>query len=149
MPMPTTSPEAIAEKSTGSSVSSTRQGSPHSVPVAAASTYNQRGVMTATPNDTELGLIRWTRELMRTSSGADQPLTLAYWGCCDVCAAICALKVARSSHVVNKNDCASDEARSGKLQQITPTIGPCHSNSGRAECRYAVWQLLSRIADTR
>src|SRR5207249_390383 len=25
----------------------------------------------------------------------------------------------------------------------------CHSNSGRAECRYAVWQPLSRIVDTR
>ena len=44
--------------SMGSSVSSTRWGSPHCVPVAAARTYSHRGVMTATPNDTWLGLIR-------------------------------------------------------------------------------------------
>src|SRR5436309_2413830 len=102
MPMPTTSPDAIAEKSTGSSVSSTRHGSPHSVPVAAASTYNHRGVMTATPNDTELGLIRWTRELMHTSGGADQPRERASCGCRGVSAAIRALKVARSSHLLSE-----------------------------------------------
>jgi hypothetical protein len=31
------------------------------VPVAAARTYSQRGVITATPNDTSLGLTKWTR----------------------------------------------------------------------------------------
>src|SRR6516225_8727987 len=67
MPMPTTSPDAIVETSIRSSVSSTRQGSPHSVPVAAANTYSQRGVITATPNDKSLGLIRWTREPTITS----------------------------------------------------------------------------------
>src|ERR1043165_5802710 len=61
MPIPTTSPLWMSSKLTGSSVSSTRWGSPHVVPVAAARTYNQRGVMTATPNDRLLGLIRWTR----------------------------------------------------------------------------------------
>src|SRR5260221_11600232 len=60
--MPTTSPFAISFRSIGSSVSSTRWGSPHVVPVAAARTYNQRGVMTATPNDRFLGLIKCTRE---------------------------------------------------------------------------------------
>ena len=48
-----------------SSVSSTMIGSPQAVPVAAASTYSQRGVMTATPNDTWLGLTRWTLGLTR------------------------------------------------------------------------------------
>src|SRR6266481_8393267 len=41
-------------------VSSTRMGSPKLLGVAPASTYCQRGVMTAVPNDTWLGLIRWT-----------------------------------------------------------------------------------------
>src|SRR5438552_13345624 len=61
MPMPTTSPASMDLTSTDSSVSSTRCGSPHRVPVAAARTYSQRGVMTATPNDSSLGLMRWTR----------------------------------------------------------------------------------------
>src|SRR4051812_27679116 len=52
--------------SIGSSVSSTRCGSPHLVPVAAASTYNQRGVITATPKDKLLGLIRCTRDANRS-----------------------------------------------------------------------------------
>src|SRR5262245_18497654 len=67
MPMPTTSPGAIVEKSTGSSVSSTRRGSPHSRPVAAARTYSQRGVITATPNESSLGLMRCTRGVTRPS----------------------------------------------------------------------------------
>src|SRR5439155_22704390 len=62
MPIPTTSPGAMIAGSIGTSVSSTRFGSPHREPVAAASTYSQRGVMTATPKETWLGLIRWTRE---------------------------------------------------------------------------------------
>src|ERR1700722_18873684 len=41
-------------------VSSTRIGSPNFLGVAPARTYCQRGVMTAVPNDTWLGLIRWT-----------------------------------------------------------------------------------------
>src|SRR5688572_1806616 len=61
MPMPTTSPLFTCDMSSGSSVSSRMFGSPQVVPVAAASTYSQRGVMTATPNDRLLGLIRWTR----------------------------------------------------------------------------------------
>jgi hypothetical protein len=39
-------------------VSSTTRGSPQWAGVAAATTYCQRGVMTATPNDTSLGLTR-------------------------------------------------------------------------------------------
>src|SRR5688572_32836526 len=62
MPIPTTSPLAIWLKSMGSRVSSRILGSPHCVPVAAARTYNQRGVMTATPNDRLLGFIKCTRE---------------------------------------------------------------------------------------
>src|ERR1700690_3702220 len=46
--------------STGLRVSSTRMGSPKLLGVAPARTYCQRGVMTAVPNDTWLGLIRWT-----------------------------------------------------------------------------------------
>src|SRR5262249_59482040 len=61
MPMPTTSPGAMSSRTTGSSVSSTRWGSPHLVPVAEASTYSHRGVMTATPKDRLLGLMRCTR----------------------------------------------------------------------------------------
>src|SRR5262245_31644642 len=61
MPIPTTSPDRMDAGSTGSSVSSTSRGSPHLTPVAAASTYSHRGVMTATPNETSLGVIKWTR----------------------------------------------------------------------------------------
>src|SRR5439155_17580917 len=68
MPMPTTSPAAKSAGSTWSSVSSTRCGSPQREPVAAARTYSQRGVMTATPNDKSLGLIRCTRGPTDTSS---------------------------------------------------------------------------------
>src|SRR5439155_7378883 len=50
-------------------------GSPHSDPVAAASTYSQRGVMTATPNEESLGLIKWTRELTHTSWKGPRSLT--------------------------------------------------------------------------
>ena len=42
----------------GARVSSTRIGSPSDDGVAAASTYCQRGVITAVPNDTLLGLIK-------------------------------------------------------------------------------------------
>src|SRR5215207_7631628 len=66
MPMPTTSPFDTCVISRGSSVSSRMFGSPHLVPVAAARTYNQRGVMTATPNDKLLGFIKCTREDNRT-----------------------------------------------------------------------------------
>src|SRR5687768_9252071 len=62
MPIPTTSPLAISFMSIGSSVSSTRWGSPHFVPVAAARTYSHLGVITATPKERLLGLIRCTRE---------------------------------------------------------------------------------------
>src|SRR3954471_21737532 len=65
--MPTTSPAMIDSGSRVSRVSSTMRGSPQAVPVAAASTYSQRGVMTATPNDTLLGLIRCTRGPKGTS----------------------------------------------------------------------------------
>src|SRR5690349_9210855 len=61
IPMPTTSPGSIVASSSGSSVSSTMNGSPHRSPVAAASTYSQRGVITATPKDCVLGLTRWIR----------------------------------------------------------------------------------------
>src|SRR5579864_5154292 len=44
---------------TGDRVSSTRCGGPQHEGVAPASTYNHRGVMTAVPKDTLLGLIRW------------------------------------------------------------------------------------------
>jgi hypothetical protein len=44
--------------SIGSRVSSTRSGVPWRAGVAAASTYCQRGVMTAVPKDTSLGLTR-------------------------------------------------------------------------------------------
>ena len=74
--MPTTSPLAIWFKSMGSSVSSTMMGSPHLVPVAAASTYSQRGVMTATPNDTLLGLIRCTRDGQQVTSQGECSIIL-------------------------------------------------------------------------
>src|SRR4030095_9742352 len=54
--------------SIGSSVSSTMIGSPQAVPVAEATTYSQRGVITATPKDFVLGLIRWTRPATHTSA---------------------------------------------------------------------------------
>jgi len=56
--MPTTSPGAIASTASGSSVSSTIYGSPQRLPVAAAKTYSQRGVITATPKDRVLGFTR-------------------------------------------------------------------------------------------
>src|SRR6266487_5758793 len=68
--MPTTSPASMDRTSTDSSVSSTRCGSPHRVPVAAARTYSQRGVMTATPNDSSLGLMRWTRGVIELLKSA-------------------------------------------------------------------------------
>jgi hypothetical protein len=42
-----------------SRVSSQISGSPNSIGVAVASTYSQRGVMTAVPNAESLGLIKW------------------------------------------------------------------------------------------
>src|ERR1700722_143590 len=60
MPMPTTSPAATLFSSHGSSVSSVMTGSPYFSGVAAASTYNHRGVMTPTPNANALGLMRCT-----------------------------------------------------------------------------------------
>src|SRR4051812_23301773 len=77
MPMPTTSPLAMVSMSTGSSVLSMRWGSPHAVPVAAARTYNHRGVMTATPKDRLLGLIKWTRGGKDTSQGKLQYHTVS------------------------------------------------------------------------
>src|SRR5215217_3683528 len=73
MPIPTTSPAWMVVSSMSSSDSSTMIGSPHSVPVAAARTKSQRGVMTATPNETWLGLIRWMRgcKLPGLSGGRD------------------------------------------------------------------------------
>src|SRR6185437_4876413 len=68
MPMPTTSPGDRAAGSMGSNVSSTTCGSPHRVPVAAARTYSQRGVMTATPNEASLGLTKWTRGTLDVGS---------------------------------------------------------------------------------
>ena len=50
---------AMASKSIGSSVSSMTLGSPYPRGVAAASTYSQRGVITAVPNEISLGLTRW------------------------------------------------------------------------------------------
>ncbi len=50
--MPTTSPAAMTDGSKLSSVSSISSGVPNDSGVAAASTYNQRGVMTPMPNDT-------------------------------------------------------------------------------------------------
>lgn len=50
--MPTTSPFLNVVGSSGSSVSSSRCGSPYACGVAAARTYSQRGVMTPMPNDT-------------------------------------------------------------------------------------------------
>src|SRR5262245_61891674 len=67
MPMPTTSPADMVSGSMVSSVSSTMTGSPQAVPVAEARTYSHRGVMTATPNDTLLGLIGRTRGVNGTS----------------------------------------------------------------------------------
>jgi hypothetical protein len=42
-----------------SRVSSQISGSPNSIGVAVANTYNQRGVMTAVPNAESLGFIKW------------------------------------------------------------------------------------------
>ena len=61
--MPTTSPGPTWLSSNGSRHSSTRIGSPHLRGVAAASTYSQRGVMTATPNEKWLGLTMNTRKM--------------------------------------------------------------------------------------
>src|SRR5450755_4701282 len=58
--MPTASPFFICSGSICSSVSSTRIGSPKLRGVAAASTYCQRGVITAVPNETLLGFTRCT-----------------------------------------------------------------------------------------
>src|SRR5262245_36865227 len=71
MPMPTTSPGATARGSNGSSVSSTIAGVPYSAGVAPASTYSQRGVITAVPNDRSLGLIRWTRTMALSERRGD------------------------------------------------------------------------------
>src|SRR5579864_654105 len=60
MPIPTTSPACNVSKSIFSRVSSTSTGSPNSLGVAPASTYSQRGVITAVPKETSLGLTRWT-----------------------------------------------------------------------------------------
>src|SRR3954468_19951565 len=60
MPMPTTSPEDTVAGFQGSRVSSVIIGSPYFSGVAAARTYNHRGVITPTPNDKALGLMRWT-----------------------------------------------------------------------------------------
>src|SRR5262245_21852172 len=61
MPMPTTSPALTWVGLNGSRVSSTILGAPKSAGVAAASTYGQRGVITAVPNERSLGLTRCTR----------------------------------------------------------------------------------------
>src|SRR4029077_12112490 len=59
MPMPTTSPAAIRSGIRLSRVSSQISGSPNSIGVAVASTYSQRGVMTAVTTAESLGLIEW------------------------------------------------------------------------------------------
>src|SRR6185436_7246832 len=56
MPMPTTSPGFTRSRSRCSRVSSQISGSPNDWSVAAASTYNHRGVMTAVPKEVSLGL---------------------------------------------------------------------------------------------
>ncbi len=61
IPIPTVSPGATLATSKGSSVSSAIRGVPKCGGVAAANTYSQRGVMTAVPNETSLGLTRCTR----------------------------------------------------------------------------------------
>src|SRR5262252_3121609 len=60
MPMPTTSPLETVSGFQRSSVSSVTIGSPYDSGVAAASTYSHRGVMTPTPNERLLGLMRCT-----------------------------------------------------------------------------------------
>src|SRR5947207_8161859 len=60
MPIPTTSPAWTLAESQGSNVSSVISGSPYESGVAAARTYNHRGVITPTPNDRPLGLMRCT-----------------------------------------------------------------------------------------
>src|SRR5437867_1062859 len=60
MPIPTTSPAWTLAESQGSSVSSVITGSPYDSGVAAASTYNHRGVITPTPKARPLGLMRCT-----------------------------------------------------------------------------------------
>src|SRR5262249_61035307 len=61
IPIPTSPPVSRVSTSSPSSDSSPIRGSPQRLPVAAARTYNQRGVITATPKDLVLGLTRWTR----------------------------------------------------------------------------------------
>jgi hypothetical protein len=61
MPTPTTSPWATVAGSNASSVSSTIDAVPYFAGVADASTYIQRGVITAVPKERSLGLTRWTR----------------------------------------------------------------------------------------
>src|SRR4051812_17893386 len=60
MPMPTTSPAETVAGFQDSRVSSVMIGSPYFSGVAAARTYSHRGVITPTPNDKALGLMRWT-----------------------------------------------------------------------------------------
>src|SRR5262245_48997733 len=77
MPIPTTSPGSICEVSNGYSDSSQIIGEPHRDGIAAASTYGQRGIMTAVPKDTLLGLTRNTRIAKPPRKAANQ--TLERW----------------------------------------------------------------------
>src|SRR6187399_50363 len=108
MPMPTTSPAWIAVRSTRSSVSSTRWGSPHFVPVAAASTYSHRGVMTATPNEWSLGLIRCTRD--RNGISKLHHLSLSYLALSDDCRLVRALDSGpASTHQLRRTERGHDD----------------------------------------
>src|SRR4051812_46966445 len=83
--MPTTSPAETVVGSQGSSVSSVIIGSPYCSGVAAASTYNHRGVITPTPNAKALGLMRCTLinqdsrlKILRFAAGKRDPFCHSY-----------------------------------------------------------------------
>src|ERR1700677_1747724 len=68
----------MPEGTSASRVSSTMTGSPNDPGVAAASTYSQRGVITAVPKEWSLGLIRKTAIRKRPfQDGRTLQLTLA------------------------------------------------------------------------
>src|SRR5260370_17150626 len=50
--------------------------SPNDFGVAEASTYSQRGVITAVPNEISLGFTRWTRMPLGTAAGAERKFTM-------------------------------------------------------------------------
>src|SRR5215471_347388 len=100
MPMPTTSPLETVSGFQRSRVSSVTIGSPYDSGVAAASTYSHRGVMTPTPNDRLLGLMRCT--FIQTPSPIPVFASLQLDGCGR--GAYCVTSAARSGLEATERD---------------------------------------------